>query len=261
MERNKINPILNDILIEKFYEILKRKQKGLYYKPFWKRKPVNFKEYLENKKFVVIAEVKRASPLKEDFRPDFNPLELASAYIRAGAGAISVITEEVFFRGALEYLPAIRCITELPILRKDFILDPIQLEEARAFGADIVLLISTILKKEELKELINYAKRLELSILVEVHDEEDLEKALNSGAKIIGINNRNLKTLKVDTSQSLKIFSLIPKSISVIAESGYNNPEEIKKLIKTGFKGVLIGTSLVKSKNPEEKLKEFLEGV
>ncbi len=259
MEKNKINPVLNQILVEKYYEILKRKQKGLYYKPFWDRTPINFKNYLQKEKFVIIAEIKRASPLKDDFRSDFNPLFLVEAYIKGGAKAISVITEEIFFRGALEYLPAIRSITDLPLLRKDFILDPVQIEEAKAFGADMVLLISTILKEKELSELIKYAKKLGLSSLVEIHNEEDLEKALKAGAEIIGINNRNLTTLQVDINQSLKIFPLIPKDIPVIAESGYNKSSEIKDLIKKGFKGVLIGTSLVRSKNPEIKLKELLE--
>jgi len=124
-----------------------------------------------------------------------------------------------------------------------------------------VLLISSILSEEDLSELIKYAKKLNLSTLVEIHDEKDLEKALKVGAEIIGINNRNLSTLKVNIKQSLKLFSLIPKDIPVIAESGYNKAKEIKKVKKLGFKGVLIGTSLVKSPDPEKKLREFLEAL
>jgi indole-3-glycerol phosphate synthase len=259
MENKKINQILNQILIEKYYEVLKRKQKGLYFKPFWNRTPINFKNYLLKENFIIIAEVKKASPLSNSFREDFNPLILAKAYEKGGAKAISVITEEKFFRGSLEYLASIRTETKLPLLRKDFIFDPLQIEEAKAFGADIVLLISSILREEELSELIKYAKKLNLSSLVEIHDEEDLEKALKAGAEIIGINNRNLSTLKVNIEQSLKIFPLIPKNIPVIAESGYNKAKEIKKIKKLGFKGVLIGTSLVKSPDPEKKLREFLE--
>jgi len=261
MEKNKINPVLNQILLEKYYEVLKRKQKGLYYRPFWERTPINFKEYLKKEGFVIIAEIKRASPLKDDFRPDFNPLALVEAYIKGGAKAISIITEEIYFRGSLEYLAAIRTVTSLPLLRKDFILDPIQIEEAKAFGADIVLLISSILEKKDLAELIKYTKKLGLSALVEVHTEEDLEKALGSGAEIIGINNRNLSTLQININQALKLFPLIPKEIPVIAESGYNSAEELREIKKQGFKGVLIGTSLVKSKDPEKKLKEFVEGI
>lgn len=259
MKNYKINQILNQILIEKYYEVLKRKQKGLYFRPFWDRIPINFKKYLLKQNFVIIAEIKRASPLKNDFRKNFNPLALAKAYEKGGAKAISVITEEIYFRGSLEYLASIRSKTNLPLLRKDFILDPIQIEEAKAFGADIVLLISSILRDAELLELIKYAKKLGLSSLVEIHDEEDLEKALKAGAEIIGINNRNLSNLKVDINQSLKLFPFIPKNIPVIAESGYNSSKELKEIKKIGFKGVLIGTSLVKSSNPEKKLKKFVE--
>ncbi len=261
MKNYKINQILNQILVEKYYDVLKRKQRGIYFKPFWDRTPVNFKEYLLKEDFVVIAEIKRASPLNNDFRPDFDPLFLAEAYEKGGAKAISVITEEVYFRGSLEYLASVRSKTKLPLLRKDFILDPVQIEEAKAFGADIVLLISTILDEIQLAELIKYAKKLGLSSLVEVHDERDLEKALNAGAEIIGINNRNLSNLKVDTNQSLKLFPLVPKGVPVIAESGYNSVKELKKIKKIGFKGVLIGTSLVKSSDPEKKLREFVEGL
>lgn len=261
MEKHKINPVLSSILLEKYYEVLKRKERGLYFRPFKDRTPVDFEKYLEKEGFVIIAEIKKASPLKDNFRENFNPLELAKNYIKGGAKAISVITEEIFFRGSLEYLAAIRTITDLPLLRKDFVLDPIQIEEARVFGADIVLLISTILTKEDLKELFKHTKKLGLTPLVEVHDEEDLEKALSVGATLIGINNRNLRTLKVDQNQSLALFEKIPSRCQVIAESGYHNPEDLKPLIKKGFKGVLIGTSLVKAKNPEKKLRAFREVV
>lgn len=259
MENSKINRILNQILIEKYYEILKRKERGLYFRPFWERTPINFKNYLLKQNFTVIAEIKRASPLKGDLRSDFNPIFLLRAYEKGGAKAISVITEEVYFKGSLEYLATIRVNTNLPILRKDFIFDPVQIEEAKAFGADAILLIAFILSKDELSELIKYANKLDISSLVEIHNEEELEKALSAGAKIIGINNRNLGTFKVNLNQSIKIFPLIPKNIPVIAESGYNNSKELKEIKKLGFKGVLIGTSLVKSKDPEKKLKSLLE--
>ncbi|QER42917.1 indole-3-glycerol phosphate synthase TrpC [Thermodesulfobacterium sp. TA1] len=249
------------MLLEKYYEVLKRKEKGLYFRPFSDRTPIDFEKYLEREGFVIIAEIKKASPLKDNFRKDFDPLKIVQAYLKGGAKAISVITEEIFFRGSLEYLAAIRLVADLPLLRKDFILDPIQIEEAKAFGADLVLLISNILAKEDLRELIKQAKKLGLSSLVEVHDEEDLEKALSAGATLIGINNRNLKTLQVDTTQSLTLFDLIPKRCQVIAESGYQKPEDLIPLLKKGFKGVLIGTSLVKAKDPEKKLKAFREVV
>lgn len=256
-----MNQILNKILLDKYYEIIKRRERGLYFKPFYDRPPFDLKAYLEREKFVIIAEVKRASPLKGSLRPDFNPLELAKAYERGGAGAISVITEENYFFGSLEYLAGIRILTRLPLLRKDFIMDPIQIEEAKAFGADFVLLIAGILSLEDLKELINYTKKVGLSALIEVHTPEELEKALSAGAEVIGINNRNLRTLELNPKHCYNLLSLIPKNIFVIAESGINTPEEVKELKKAGFKGVLIGTSLVKSKDPEETLKKMVEAI
>ncbi|MFN3921723.1 MAG: indole-3-glycerol phosphate synthase TrpC [Caldimicrobium sp.] len=253
--------ILDKIVFEKYFDILKRKQRGLYFRPFWDRHPFNLETYLEKEKFIIIAEVKRASPLKGALRENFDPLDLAKTYERAGAKAISVITEEIFFYGSLEYLAAIRSITNLPLLRKDFILDPIQIEEAKAFGADMVLLIASLLKEEELEDLINYTYKLGLSPLVEIHTEEELERALRAGAKVIGINNRNLKTLEIDINHCFRMLPLIPKRISVIAESGIKKVEEIKELKKAGFKGVLIGTSLVKASNPERLLKEMVEGI
>lgn len=261
METHKINFILNSILLEKYFEVLKRKQRGLFFRPFWDRTPIDVKGYFEKEKFIIIAEIKRASPLKEDFTYSFDPIKLARLYENGGAKAISVITEEKFFRGSLEYLAGVRVITDLPILRKDFILDPIQVEEAKAFGADFVLLIASILNKEELAELIFYTRKLGLSCLVEIHDEEDLEKALSLKPDLIGINNRNLRTLTIDITTSLNLFKKVPRDIPVIAESGYQNPEEIKELVKLGFKGVLIGTSLVKEPYPDKKLREFVEAV
>jgi indole-3-glycerol phosphate synthase len=254
----KISPLLNQILFEVYANLLRRKSKGLFFRPFWNRPTFDLKSYLQAQGFVVIAEVKRASPLKGELRENFNPVELALSYERGGAKAISVITEEVFFNGSLEYLAAIRTVVSLPILRKDFIIDPVQIEEAKAFGADFVLLIAGILKKEELSELISYAKRLGLSSLVEVHDEEDLETALSSGAEVIGINNRNLSTLKVDPEHCFRLKSLIPSRIPVIAESGIDNQEQIRRLKAEGFSGALIGTALVRHKNPEEFLQTLL---
>ncbi len=253
--------MLKNILSHKKEEVNKRKKRGLFFRPFWERAPFCLKSYLKTQKFTVIAEVKKASPSKGLIKKRLNPVALAQAYQKAGAGMISVITEEDFFLGSLEYLAAIRRVTSLPLLRKDFIFDPIQIEEAKAFGADAVLLIVAILKKEELKELIAYSKKLGLSALVEVHKESEVETALSAGAEVIGVNNRNLKTLKVDTSQVLRLFPLIPEDIPVIAESGYNTPSEIKLLKERGIKGVLIGTSLVSAKNPEKKLKEIIKEV
>lgn len=253
--------ILEEILLSKYYEILKRKQRGLFYRPFWDRPAFDLKTYLEREGFVIIAEVKRASPLKGSLREDFNPLILASQYVKGGAKAISVITEEHFFYGSLEYLAGVRTVCDLPLLRKDFIFDPVQVEEAKAFGADMVLLIAGILKQEELKELYRYAKSLGLSALVEIHSEEDLEKALSCEAEVLGINNRDLTTLNVDPEHCMRIKKKIPEGVYVIAESGISKPDEVKRLKAQGFKGVLIGTSLVKAKDPESLLSKMVEAV
>ncbi|BAU24169.1 indole-3-glycerol phosphate synthase [Caldimicrobium thiodismutans] len=257
----KMHKILKRILEEKFYEIIKRKQKGLYFRPFWDRPIFDLKAYLEKENFTIIAEIKRASPLKGSLRADFNPVKLAESYIKAGAKAISIITEEFFFYGSLEYLAAVRVLTNLPLLRKDFIFDPIQIEEAKAFGADFVLLIADLLSFEDLRELYGYTKKLGLSALTEVHSEDNLEKALSVGVDVIGINNRNLKTLELDPDHAYKLLPLIPKGTPVIAESGISTPEEAKALKKAGFKGVLIGTALVKSENPGLLLNKMVEAL
>ncbi len=254
-----MHKILQKLLEEKYYEIIKRKQRGLYFKPFWDRPSFNLKQYLEKEGFVIITEIKRASPVKGILKKDFDLFTLVESYIKGGAKAISVITEEYFFLGSLEYLAAVRTLTNLPLLRKDFIFDPIQIEEAKAFGADFILLISDLLEKERLKELYNYTKKLGLFALVEVHTEEALEKALSISAEVIGINNRNLKTFKLDLNHCFKLFPLIPKNIYVIAESGVSTSEDLRKIKETGFKGVLIGTSLIKAGDPEKLLKEMVE--
>ncbi len=253
-----LSPLLNQILFEVYARTLKRRRMGLFFRPFWDRPPFDLATYLKKEGFIIIAEVKRASPLKGELRKDFNPVKLAKAYLEGGAKAISVLTEETYFLGSLEYLAAVRMAVPLPILRKDFIIDPLQVEEAKAFGADFILLIAGILKKEELSHLLQYSKKLGLSSMVEVYDEEDLEIALSCGAEVIGINNRNLSTLEVDPNHCFKLKPLIPSHIPVVAESGITSPEEIKRLKKAGFSGALIGTSLVKNSEPEAFLKSLL---
>lgn len=256
-----MHKILQKILEEKYYEIIKRKQKGLYFRPFWDRPPFDLKAYLEKENFTVIAEIKRASPLKGSLRADFNPVKIAEAYIKAGAKAISVITEEYFFYGTLEYLAAVRVLTDLPLLRKDFIFDPIQIEEAKAFGADFVLLIADLLSLEDLRELYGYTKKIGLSALTEVHSQDNLEKALSVGVDVLGINNRNLKTLKLNPRHGYKLLHLIPKKIPVIAESGISTPDEVKALKRAGFRGVLVGTALVKAEKPGLLLNKMVEAL
>ena len=205
----------------------------------------------------MIAEVKRASPSKGLLAPDFDPLKLSRAYVQGGAGAISVITDEPFFQGSLEYLAAIRSAVDLPLLRKDFILDPVQIEEARGFGADAVLLIVAALSPEDLRELLAYTHRLGLAALVEVHNQEELETAVSVGAEIIGINNRNLHTFEVSVETTLRLLPHIPKDRIVVSESGLSEAGTLKRLSEAGVEAVLIGEALVKSPDPAALLQNW----
>ncbi len=252
---------LNRILETKRAEITRRRERGLFFRPFWEAPRRDLEGALRASGFTIIAEVKRASPSKGLLCPDFDPVRLARAYARGGAGAISIITDEPFFRGSLEYLAAVREAVDLPLLRKDFILDPIQIEEARAFGADAVLLIVAALSPEDLRELLAYTRRLGLSALVEVHHEEELEVALSAGAPVIGINNRNLHTFEVSVETTFRMLKAVPKGRPVVSESGLSDPGTLKRLAEAGVAGALIGEALVKSPDPEYLLKSWLKEV
>ncbi|QCD45132.1 indole-3-glycerol phosphate synthase TrpC [Campylobacter mucosalis] len=189
----------------------------------------------------IIAEVKKASPSKGVIRENFDPLFIAKEYEKAGVNAISVLTEPHFFKGNLEYLTNIRRYTATPLLRKDFIIDKYQIIEALIYGADFVLLIAKALSKGELKALHDYALSIGLEVLVETHDEDDLKKALEINANIIGINHRNLENFKMDMSLSGKLVPLIPKDKIVVAESGLYSHEQLDELSKVGVDSFLIG--------------------
>ncbi|ARQ99294.1 indole-3-glycerol-phosphate synthase [Campylobacter devanensis] len=189
----------------------------------------------------IIAEVKKASPSKGVIRDDFDPLQIALEYERAGAWAISVLCEPHYFLGSIEYLGLVRRFVNLPLLRKDFIIDRYQIAQARIYGADMILLIAKALDTKSLIELSNYANELNLTVLMEIHDEEDLEKALQTNAKLIGINHRNLKTFDMDMELSLKLKELIPSDRVVVAESGLYSYNQILSLNQSGIRGFLIG--------------------
>ncbi|WP_086280064.1 indole-3-glycerol phosphate synthase TrpC [Campylobacter devanensis] len=189
----------------------------------------------------IIAEVKKASPSKGVIRDDFDPVQIALEYERAGAWAISVLCEPHYFLGSIEYLGLVRRFVNLPLLRKDFIIDRYQIAQARIYGADMILLIAKALDTKSLIELSNYANELNLTVLMEIHDEEDLEKALQTNAKLIGINHRNLKTFDMDMELSLKLKELIPSDRVVVAESGLYSYNQILNLNQNGIRGFLIG--------------------
>lgn len=206
----------------------------------------------------VIAEIKKASPSKGVLREDFDPAALAKQYERAGAAAISVLTDAPFFMGKLEDLVAARGTCVLPALRKDFTLDEYHVVEAAAHGADAILLIAAILEEQEIRDLRELAGRYRMAALVEVHDQRELRTALAAGSDIIGVNNRDLRTFEVKLETSLRLAEQIPDGVLKISESGIHSREDIQTLRGAGFDAFLIGEHLLKAASPEAALRALL---
>ena len=198
----------------------------------------------------VVAECKRRSPSKGVLAPDYDPVTIAEQYERGGAAAISVLTEPTFFDGALDHLAAVRARVGVPLLRKDFIVDEYQLFEARANGADAVLLIVAALDQPSLVTLQTRAWQLGLAALVEVHDESELARAIDSGARIVGVNNRNLRTLVVDVEASDRLAARIPRSVVAVSESGLKSRGELDRLAALGYRAFLIGERFMVDRDP-----------
>jgi indole-3-glycerol phosphate synthase len=224
----------------------------------WQRPTLDLALALKSDHIQLIAEVKQASPSRGMLSSNFNPLELAQTYAEGGAAAISVLTEANYFMGSIDYLPAIKEVVGLPLLRKDFIFDPYQIYESRAYGADALLLIAAILSREQLKELASLSHSLGLKCLVEVHNEGEVERAVVSEVEIIGINNRDLNTFAVDITTSRRLRPLIPQEQIVVSESGIKSKRDIEKLIKWGVDAVLVGETLVTANDVRAKIKELL---
>jgi indole-3-glycerol phosphate synthase len=211
------------------------------------RKPVSLRAALEAEGGVrVIAEIKRKSPSKGEIRRDFDPVALARAYTEAGAAAISVLTDERYFGGSLAVLESVRAATPLPLLRKDFVIDPYQIDEARLAGADAVLLIVAALTPDEIARFAAHAGRLGLETLVEVHGEAELEVALASGAALIGINNRDLRTFHTDLGVTERLAPRAAGRALIVAESGIFGPADVQRLARSGARGYLVGESLMR---------------
>lgn len=206
----------------------------------------------------LIAEVKRSSPSKGDLAAIVDPQFLATKYQEGGADIISVLTEERRFKGSISDLIAVRSVIDLPVLRKDFIVTEFQVFESRILGADLILLIVAGLSKSQLKDFFQLATELEMDVLVEVHDLDEVEIALEIGAKIIGVNSRNLKTLEVSEQVFESILPQLPKDLIKVAESGISRRDQIELVEKLGANAVLIGESLVKAGNPVHTIKELL---
>jgi indole-3-glycerol phosphate synthase len=254
--------MLNRIIAQKREEVELRKKSmplsSLKEGIAQRQMPLDFTLALDGDHTRLIAEVKRASPSRGILCPDFNPVELAKSYAQGGAAAISVLTETNYFDGSIDHLAAIKEQTHLPLLRKDFIFDPYQVYESRAYGADALLLIVAILNQEQLGELLWLSHSLSLSCLVEIHNQAEVERALLTQAKIIGINNRNLDTFAVDINTTHQLRPLIPQEKFVVSESGISSRGDIEKLKQWGVNAVLVGEALVTAADVPCKMKELI---
>ena len=223
--------------------------------------PRGFVEALEERitlnQAAVIAEIKKASPSKGVMRENFDPVEIAKSYARANAACLSVLTDVDYFRGSDEYLQQARNACNLPVLRKDFMIDPYQIYESRALGADCILLIVACLTDHQLNELCGIAHDLDMDVLVEVHDEQELERALRLPNKLIGINNRNLHTFETSLNTTLSMLDKIPPDVLLVSESGIHAPDDVKLLREQGVKAFLVGEAFMSADDPGAKLKEL----
>lgn len=226
-----------------------------------KNTPADFYKALKKETLSVIAEVKKASPSKKVICEEFHPVEIATQYEKAGADAVSCLTEEFYFQGSREYLNAITRNIQIPVLKKDFIIDEYQIYDARITGASAVLLISAVLDTETMNKFYDIAKSLGLECLFEAHNEQELESIMKCDARIIGVNNRNLKTFEVSLDNSANLMKLIPGSCVKISESGIATNEDMKKVRSAGADAVLIGETLVKSNDIKGTMKTLRAGV
>jgi len=260
--------ILDEILKKTRADLEKRKVdfpmewlgRSLAFNPFVPKDVKSALRATKENPYRIIAEVKKASPSKGIIREDFDPMSIAQAYEKGGADALSILTEPHFFQGDKEYLGMVRRYVNLPLLRKDFIVDKYQVLEALAFGADYILLIAMALSRKELKELHDYALHLGLEVLVEVHNKTDLVKAIFAGANIIGVNHRNLETFEMDMHLTEKLMPLIPNGKIIVAESGIDNHDTVVELSKIGVDAFLVGEHFMRQDDITQALKDLKYG-
>lgn len=254
--------MLNKIIANKKEEIRGERQSiplSLLKEKAAKREaPLDFALAISGKHTKLIAEVKRASPSRGIFCSDFNPAALAHIYAQSGCAAISVLTDNKYFHGSINHLAEIRKKVKLPLLRKDFILDPYQVYQSRVYGADALLLIVAILSQKQLEKLLILSHDLGLKCLVEVHSEDEVERAILSGAEIIGINNRNLNTFTTDIDNTRRLLPLIPTGHIVVSESGISNRNDVAKLKEWGVNAILVGEALVTATDIGSKIRELI---
>jgi len=255
--------ILQKIVEQTRYDLSKRKRKVSFTDfssfPRYEKKRKSFSEALRLENSVsIIAEVKKASPSKGIIRDDFNALKLAEAYFENGASAISVLTDEPFFKGSLQYLEEISGISPIPLLRKDFLIDPYQVKEARAHGADAVLLIATICEGSQLSELLAAVKEFEMQALVECYHEEEIDTLNWDEIEIVGVNNRNLSTFEVDLHRGVDLLQKAPGHVVRVSESGIHKPDDMNILYENGVHSALIGEHFMRQPDVGKALKEFM---
>jgi indole-3-glycerol phosphate synthase len=253
---------LENILAHKKQEVETRKQQlseqSLLKKIERANPPISLVDALSSNGLAVIAEIKKASPSAGVIRENFDPVQIAKSYVKAEANALSILTDEKYFQGSLEYIDQVRSLVPVPILRKDFIIDPYQILEARAYGADALLLIVTALDQEDLQTLLRKTYELGLEALVEVHSADEMNTAIDVGAKIIGINNRNLETFKIDLATTEELAPLAPEGTVLAGESGLHTKYDIQRMIQAGVDAVLVGTHFMKHPDPGTALQEFI---
>jgi len=247
---------LEEILEEKRAEVERKKREGL--PPFRGPRPGEFRKAVAMEGLSVIAEVKYGSPLKGSFGVNFSPSELARAYERGGARAISVLADRKFFGGGPEVVAEVRRATSLPLLYKDFVVDEWQIMEAASLGCDAVLLVVAALTDRELRALYKMATDEGLEPLVEVHDEAELERALSLSPRVLGINNRNLRTMEVDLSTFGRLAPKVGEGVLLVAESGIRAARDALRMAKEGADAILVGEAVSTSPDPEEAVREFL---
>jgi indole-3-glycerol phosphate synthase len=253
---------LREILEEKQREVAFRKRSvplsTVLESPNFVRQPLSLAGALRTAGFGVIAEVKKASPSRGVIRCDFDPLLIAEQYARGGAHALSILTDEKFFQGKLEFIRQVQQRISLPILRKDFIIDPYQVYESRGAGADAVLLIAAVLDRARITELKLLCEELRMEVLVEVHNDEELNSVRDLGLSLIGVNNRDLGSFETDIRTSFRLRPLMPPDTVCISESGIKGAEDVRALRRKGFHGVLIGELFMRQADPGRALEEML---
>jgi len=257
--------ILDKIVADKRIEVDLRKSlipvKQLEQSVLFERQTISIANKLRDSQTGIIAEHKRRSPSKSVINQNLNVFDVAQGYEDAGVCGMSVLTDAKYFGGSLDDLLTARASCNLPLLRKEFIIDQYQLLEARAYGADVILLIAAVLTREEIKQFSEFAKGLNLDVLLEVHNEEELHKSIMPSLDMLGVNNRNLKTFDVSLETSKKLSKLIPNDFVKVSESGISNIEAIKELQTYGYKGFLIGENFMKTNNAGESAKQFIKAL